>query len=120
MTALLLLISSLLFPIAPLLEASVEAAARDCQCCQRLGAKCSRLKPHSHEMPGPSRTASPQCGNRCGQPGTVAPARSLLAAQARRATEAAPEITESVVANAWHQVNSSYPRWLYQRPPPLS
>src|SRR5260370_16598717 len=76
-TALLLLTSSLLLPIAPFLEASLGAFAESCQCCRQPGAtKCSH-KSHRGSAAGPSLNADMECGSGCA-PRAVVPSLSFF------------------------------------------
>jgi hypothetical protein len=115
--ALLLLVSSLLLPVAPALEAAVQALTGDAHaCCRRAGAACCHRA--RRDPAAPAWTASRECGTQCAQaPGVTVSALAFGASPA----VSVPHIESSpgVPANV-NRRSSSYSAYLYQRPPPLS
>src|ERR1700760_3673408 len=96
MTALLLLVVSLLLPAAPLLQAR-GAATELCQCCRRKGHDACR---RSHVMPasGPSWNASPDCARGCGQPLGVASSIPFLSPAPIQSVDVLPQIDRAPAA----------------------
>ena len=118
MTALLLLVVSLLLPVTPLLQAG-NTAAEVCQCCKRKGHDACR---RSHAMPssGPSWNASPDCARGCGQLVGLAFTAPFLSPGAVRVDGLLPQSAETFAASPVYRPTTSYAAWRYQRPPPLS
>jgi hypothetical protein len=117
LTALLLLVVSLLLPVAPLLQARGTTAER-CQCCRLKGNDACR---RSHTMPssGPSWNASPDCARGCAQPLGLTFSAPLLARQAVQAVSLLPHFAGLSAAIPVYRFTTSYAAWRYQRPPPL-
>jgi hypothetical protein len=117
LTALLLLVVSLLLPVAPLLQAR-GTAAEVCSCCRRKGNDACR---RSHAMPasGPSWNASPDCARGCEQPVGLAFSAPFLAPQAVPAGSLLPHFAGLSAAIPVYRFTTSYAAWRYQRPPPL-
>jgi hypothetical protein len=117
LTALLLLVVSLLLPLAPLLQAR-GTAAEACSCCRRKGNDACR---RSHAMPAsrPSWNASPDCARGCEQPVGLASSAPFLSPEAVRAAGLLSRIVGVPAAIPSYRATPSYAAWRYQRPPPL-
>src|SRR5215468_8446825 len=117
--AVLLLVSSLLSPIAALLQAATEGFAEVCKCCRHTGTRCSCWHSRKETSRGPSWTAAKNCGDECGQAGGLITCTSFLAPPtALCAPLIPPRITVLGKASPSHRGNPSYFSWRYQRPPP--
>jgi len=118
LTALLLLVVSLLLPVAPLLAASVRSAAEVCQCCRRKGHDaCRRLQ--AAPASGSSWNASPDCARGCGQPVGVASTTPFLSPETVQSTGVLPQIDGLPATIPPYRFSTAYAAWRYQRPPPL-
>ena len=117
MTALLLLVVSLVLPVAPLLQAG-STATKVCQCCRR---KCRDACRRSHAMPasGPGWNASPYCARGCGQPACLAFSPQFLSPGGVQAGGLLPQRGGLSAAIPVYRFFTSYAAWRYQRPPPL-
>jgi hypothetical protein len=118
LTALLLLLCSLLLPIVPLIGATVRSRAEACACCRRHGAiKCSH---GSHDDSGtPSWQATMACASGGAIRGVV-PSPWFLVVGRQSAAGVLPAVTESITAFRSPWAKSAYSAYLYQRPPPLN
>ena len=118
LTALLLLVLSLLLPVAPLLQASLASKAESCQCCRRTGATRYSQKPHRHSTAGPSWNAAIECASGCAQRAVV-PSLSFLVVESDSTTAAQPAIADLIEASCLHRAHFWVSTSLHQRPPPL-
>jgi hypothetical protein len=117
LTALLLLVVSLLLPSAPLLQAKA-ASAELCQCCRRKGNDACR-RSHTTPASGPSWNASPDCMRGCALPVGLAFSTPFLAPYALRADGLPRYRYGSLAPIRVQRFAPSYIAWRYQRPPPL-
>jgi len=117
LTALLLLVVSLLRPVAPLLAASVSPA-EVCQCCRRKGHDACR-RSQAAPASGPSWNASPDCARGCRLPVGLACSALFLSPEPFRPAGELPQVDGMPSINPSYRFTTSYAAWRYQRPPPL-
>jgi hypothetical protein len=111
--ALLLLVSSLLLPMTPLLAAAGSSIEYSHACCRRKGVRCC---PKSSVSSGRFWNAAPSCGSQCARLAGEVP--SIVAAVAPFEGARRPALAESIAALYLADGASACPAWLYQRPPP--
>jgi hypothetical protein len=113
-TALLLLVSSLLLPMTPLLVAAGSSTEYSHACCRRKGVSCC---PKSSALAGRFWNAAPTCGTHCAQPaGEASPMAAVV--DPSEAAAPFPIPAESTAALYLASATSACPAWLFQRPPP--
>jgi hypothetical protein len=117
--AVVLLVASLLLPIAPLLNASQGSLAEACRCCRRKDHRDCHMS-HTEAFGGQARVGSANCRSGCQQPGDFgAPASSLVPDNAGVAYPPDPLGGLGFSTDSYRAV-LSYSAWRYQRPPPLT
>jgi hypothetical protein len=114
-TALMLLVLSVLLPVTSLFAAPGSSTERSHACCRRKGASCC---PKFSVSSGRFWNAPPSCGTHCAQ--SAGKPSSMVAATApSEAAAPFPAPAESTATLYLADAASACPAWQYQRPPPL-